>query len=106
MTKTGAGLAGFLIMSSITPHIILFEPNTHPDQISVSKNKYFCRHCTTNLHVEYPKELEAMCDEGIRGSIQTKIYEPLPVINRSSLFYLKKSMLIKIIRESSLLNRL
>ena len=106
MTKTGAGLAGFLIMSNITPHIILFEPNKHPDQISVSKNKYFCRHHTTNLNVEYPKKLEAMCDEGIRGSIETKIYEPVPTMKHSTLFYLKKSILIKIIGESSSFNTL
>jgi hypothetical protein len=102
MTKTGAGLASFLIMSDNTPHIILFEPNTQPNQISVSKNKYFCRHHTTNLNVEYPEQLETMCDEGIRGSIQTKIYEPVPTMKHPTLFYLKKSILIKTIAESPL----
>ena len=95
MTKTGAGLASFLIMSKVSPHIILFEPNRPLDQISISKNKYFSHHHTTNLNVEYTEQLEAMCDEGIRGSIETKIYEPVPTMKHPTLFYLKKSMLIK-----------
>lgn len=95
MVKTGAGLASFLFLLDISPEIIVFEPNT-PLESSITTNSFFTSKSTHRLPINPTTHdhLESMCDDGIRGSIQTKIYKPKPTEKHPALFYVKKSRLI------------
>ncbi|RAP25026.1 hypothetical protein DID73_00550 [Candidatus Marinamargulisbacteria bacterium SCGC AG-343-K17] len=95
MVKTGAGLASFLQLTSKKPNIIVFEPNTSKEN-SITHNEEFKKKPVTHLTIPNNQHdtLELMCDNGVRGSLQTKIYDPIPDQKQPTLFYVKKSILI------------
>lgn len=92
MIKSGAGLAEFLtLVPQITPTLV-FEPNT-----SVIQKQPLAQHPITLMTIpaNQHRTLELACDEGIRGSIQTKINKPPTENVQDRLFLIKKSHLIQ-----------
>ena len=101
MVNTGAGLASFLQLKprSPQPKLLAFIPNEYsqPDPL---KNNFFKNYQGRSMAIQNQQALEHICNDvdkhPIRGSQQTKIYEPPPIsIAKDPLFPIKLSILIK-----------
>ena len=100
MVNTGAGLASFLQLKprSPQPKILAFIPKEYsqPDPL---KNDFFANYQSRTMAIQDQEVLEQICNDidkhPIRGSQQTKIYDPPPGSSKKDpLFHIKLSRLI------------
>ena len=100
MVNTGAGLASFLKLKSRSPQpkLLAFIPKEYaqPDPL---KNNFFNNYQSRSMAIQNQQALEHICNDvdkhPIRGSQQTKIYDPPPSSSKKDpLFHIKLSILI------------